>query len=148
MKKWSENIKMIQFLKKGLNNVKEELSDNLYGYGCLFMFVMVIVVILSVEYAVEQSPEREYCDSGRVFATNKITVTDKYLARSSNEKGVQKSLTVKFNGESYYISDSKLYDKVKKGDRLKGYYGYDYIWGGYHKVLYSAEGKHVSEYDN
>lgn len=32
--------------------------------------------------------------------------------QTSNEKGVQKRLTVKFNGRSYYISDSKR--KVEK----------------------------------
>ena len=147
-------MKMIKLLKKELNNTKEEFSD---GPWCFYAIVLAIAicVTLIICYAFYQSPEREcherthertmeeYCDSGKLFATDKVTVTDRYLAKSSSGKGVQKCLTVKFNGESYYISDSKLYDKAKKGDKLKGYYVYDYIWDSYCKVLYLAEGKHV-----
>lgn len=143
-------MKMIKFLKKELNNTKEEFSDDPW---CFYAIVLAISICftLIICYAFSQSPKRErhertmeeYCDSGKLFATDKVTVTDRYLAKSSSGKSVQKRLTVKFNGESYYISDSKLYNKVKKGDKLKGYYVYDYIWDSYCKVLYLVDGKHV-----
>lgn len=137
-------MKIIQFLKKELNDCKETISDDPWAFFRLILF-MILIAVLSVASLNERHEQttREYHAPERVFATNKVTVTDKYLARSSNGKGVQKCLTVKFNGRSYYISDSKLYDKVKKGDKLKGYYVYDYIWDNYCKVLYLAEGKHV-----
>lgn len=139
---------MIKFLKKGLNNFKEEISDDPQTFFVIMCSMMTIVAIVAMAWHAEPSTGheqtiREYYDSGKAFATDKITVTDKYFAKTSNGKGVQKCLTVKFNGRSYCISDSKLYDKVKKGDKLKGYYVYDYIWGSYCKVLYLAEGKHV-----
>lgn len=143
-------MKMIKLLKKELNNTKEEFSDDPWCFYAIVLAIAICVTLI-ICYAFYQSPEREchertmeeYCDSGKLFATDKVTVTDRYLAKSSSGKGVQKRLTVKFNGESYYISNSKLYDKVKKGDKLKGYYVYDYIWGNYCKVLYLVDGKHV-----
>jgi|GEM_PF-3712757 len=137
-------MKIIQFLKKELNDCKETISDDPWAFFRLIFF-MILIVMLSVASLNErhEPTTREYHNPERVFATNKVTVTDKYFAKTSNGKGVQKRVTVKFDGRSYYISDSKLYDKAKKGDRLKGYYVYDYIWGNYCKVLYLAEGKHV-----
>lgn len=142
-------MKMIKFLKKELNNTKEEFSDDPQTFFVIMCSMMTIVAIVVIAWYAEPSTGHEqttseYYDSGKVFATDKVTVTDKYLAKASNEKGVQKRLTVKFDGRSYYISDSKLYDKVKKGDKLKGYYVYDYIWYDvYRKVLYLVDGKHV-----
>lgn len=139
-------MKMIKFLKKELNNTSD---DPWCFYAIVLAIAICFTLIICYAFCQSSEPERhertmeEYCDSGKLFATDKVTVTDRYLAKSSSGKGVQKRLTVKFNGESYYISDSKLYDKVRKGDRLKGYYVYDYIWDNYCKVLYLAEGKHV-----
>lgn len=143
-------MKMIQFLKKELNNDKEEFSDDPWCFYAIVLAIAICVTLI-ICYAFCQSTERErhertmeeYCDSGKLFATDKVTVTDRYLAKTSNGKAVQKRVTVKFDGRSYYINGSQIYDKVKKGDKLKGYYVYNYIWGGYCKVLYLAEGKHV-----
>lgn len=139
---------MIKFFEKGLNNFKEEISDDPQTFFVIMCVMMTIVAIVAMAWHAEPSTGheqtiREYYDSGKVFATDKVTVTDKYFAKTSNGKGVQKCLTVKFDGRSYYISDSKLYDKAKKGDKLKGYYVYDYIWDSYCKVLYLVDGKHV-----
>ena len=134
-------MKMIRFLKKELNNFKEEISDNPWAFYvimfmmvptvlvsiacffddpwtfCVIMFMIAFIVLLTIVcYFNSMEQERqerhkqttsEYYDSGKVFATDKVTVTDKYFAKTSNGKDVQKCLTVKFDGRSYYISDSK-----------------------------------------
>lgn len=83
------SMKMIQFLKKEL---KEEISDNPWAfYVITFMTVPTVLVSIACYF---DSMEQERHE------------------QTSNEKGVQKRLTVKFNGRSYYISDSKR--KVEK----------------------------------
>lgn len=77
-------MKTIQFLKKEL---KEEISDNPWAF-CVIMFMIAFTVLMAIACYFDSMEQERH-------------------EQTSNEKGVQKRLTVKFNGRSYYISDSK-----------------------------------------
>lgn len=145
--KGEKNMDRMQFTKPSDNS--HENSGDWWLWIVLAVFIAVLLVEVftgaSEHDAEQERHERvlnEYYASRRLFATDKVTVTDRYLAATANGKGIRKCVTVKFNGENYYISDDKLYDKAKKGDRLKGYYRYD---SNCEKTLYSADGKKAEQ---
>lgn len=129
-------MKIIQFMKKH-NKILQiiVLAGEMTAVGIGTIYGIT-------RYAETHREAIEYSIEKRLFKTDKVTVTDKYLAATSDGKGTGKCVTVKFNGQKYNLYDSKLYDRVKKGDRLKGYYHYD---DSYEKTLYSADGKKAKQ---
>lgn len=106
------SMKMIQFLKKEL---KEEISDNPWAfYVITFMTVPTVLVSIACFF----DDPWAFCVITFMIALIVLLAIICYFdsmeqerqerhEQTSNEKGVQKRLTVKFNGRSYYISDSK-----------------------------------------